>query len=228
MSLLALCSRLVPSKSLLLPSTNASSVGALYATAAKGKGRKRPALSAAQLKEEGIKHLLYPRLVGKPRLNPVGVHRREVNRALRRVVRSAEAHETIHRAWQLHKRQVRETRAQDMTVKFERMKEAMEKLKEVDRKLYDIANARVDPRGLLPDDAEELKQLKGPARKFYLGRVQGLFPREMWIPKDTPSKDGWKYEWTQPPSTSKSSEPSVRLTRIPSIQSADDPLTVVI
>ncbi|KAG9019304.1 hypothetical protein FRB90_004017 [Tulasnella sp. 427] len=175
-----------------------------YATAA-SKGRKRPALSPAQMKDEALKKLLYPRLIGKPRVNPVGVHRREVNRALRRVVRSAEAHETIERAWQLHKRELRESREAELQRKCESMRNAMDKLKEVDRRLYDLAAAKVDPRGILPDDAEEVKQLRGPAQKFHAARVQGLFPREMWIPTDTPKKDGWNYDWTAPPSTSGSS-----------------------
>ncbi|KIO28768.1 hypothetical protein M407DRAFT_176464 [Tulasnella calospora MUT 4182] len=174
-----------------------------YATAA-SKGRKRPALSPAQLKDEALKKLLYPRLIGKPRINPVGLHRREVNRALRRVVRSAEAHETIERAWQLHKRQLRESRETELQRKYESMKNAMDKLKELDTRLYNLAAAKVDPRGILPDDAEEVKHLRGPAQKFHTARVQGLFPREMWMPTDTPKKDGWNYNWTPPPSTASS------------------------
>ncbi|KAG8862804.1 hypothetical protein FRB96_000814 [Tulasnella sp. 330] len=176
------------------------------AAAAASKGRKRPALTPAQLKDEAMKRLLYPRLLGKPRINPTGIHRREVNRALRRVMRSAEAHETIERAWQLHKRQIREERAQDLKLKHDSMKNAMDKLKKLDRRLYDIAVAKVDPRGILPDDAEDLKPLKGPARRFWLSRVQGLFPREMWIPTDTPRKNGWSYEWKAPPSSTGSSK----------------------
>ncbi|KAG8903121.1 hypothetical protein FRB99_003723 [Tulasnella sp. 403] len=171
-----------------------------YATAAKSatKGRKRPALTAGQLKDEAIKRLLYPRIIGKPRINPSGIHGRHVNRALRRVMRSAEAHETIHRAWQLHLRQLRESRDEELRVKYESMKHAMDKLKELDKELYDIATVRMDPRAFLPEDAEELKPLRGVARKFRLSRIQGLFPREMWIPTDTPRKDGWNYEWTSP------------------------------
>ncbi|KAG8950659.1 hypothetical protein FRC04_007284 [Tulasnella sp. 424] len=198
----ALPSSLLSSK--LSQATTTIVPAAGYATAA-SKGRKRPALSPAQIKDEALKKLLYPRIIGKPRINPVGLHRREVNRALRRVVRSAETHETIERAWQLHKRQLRESREAELQRKHESMNNAMAKLKELDRRLYDLATAKIDPRGILADDAEEVKHLRGPAQKFHTARVQGLFPREMWIPTETPRKDGWNYNWTAPPTTASSS-----------------------
>jgi len=94
---------------------------------------------------------------------------------------------------------------EDLKVKYESMTMAMDKLKRLDKNLYDIAAAKVDPRGLLLDDSEELRPLKGPARRFYLSRVQGLFPREMWVPTDTPKKDGWRHQWKAPPSSTKAS-----------------------
>ncbi|KAG8926303.1 hypothetical protein FRC02_008984 [Tulasnella sp. 418] len=168
--------------------------------AAGGKKKGRPAPTATQVKYDTISRMLFPLVFGKGSENPNGVHRWDIHRALRRAVRSAEAHETIERAWQLHKRELRELRQEELRLKYESMKNALDKLQELDPQLYEIATARVDQKGILPDDAAELKTLKGPAKKLYQSRIQGLFPREMKIPVDTPRREGWDYAWKAPQS----------------------------
>lgn len=75
------------------------------------------------------------------------------------------------------------------------MKEAMDVLYELDPRLHAEANKVEDPRVRTPEEVQLLKTLKGQEKKAVESRIRGLFPRELRIPTDTPSRDGWRYEW---------------------------------
>ena len=126
-----------------------------------------------------------------------------IGRRLQRAVPSVQAHETIERAWLLHKRHVRRAREAELRRKFESVRGAMETLRLVAPELYATANKEEDPRARSPAETELLKKLKGPEKKAVEARIRGLFPRELRMPTDTPPKNGWTYDFTpvaQPPS----------------------------
>jgi large subunit ribosomal protein L40 len=75
------------------------------------------------------------------------------------------------------------------------MKNAMNELQKVDNYLYIEANKKEDPKTRTEGDIEALKGLQGTEIRTLDARIRGLFPRELKIPVDTPSKSGWNYEW---------------------------------
>jgi large subunit ribosomal protein L40 len=75
------------------------------------------------------------------------------------------------------------------------MRKAMEELQKVDSRLYMEANKPEDPRARSMTEMELAKTLKGSEVRTLEARIRGLFPRELGIPTDTPSRDGWNYEW---------------------------------
>jgi len=145
-------------------------------------------------KNEIIRRALYPSNI-RNGPSPTGTWRPDVGRRLQRAIPSVQAHDTIERAWFLHRRHVRRTRQAELERKFQCMQKAMEVLREVDPKLYSEANKEEDPRARSKAEAEFSKTLRVPERKALEARVRGLFPRELRIPTDTPPRDGWSYEW---------------------------------
>lgn len=145
-------------------------------------------------KKDIIRRVLYPSNV-KNRSTPIGTWRPDVGRALQRAIPSVQAHDTIERAWLLHKRHLRQRRAAEAERKFACMKAAMDVLATVDQRLYLEANRRDDPRARSAAEMEFVKKAKGPEIRAMEARIQGLFPRELRIPTETPSRTGWKYEW---------------------------------
>ncbi|KAF8963877.1 hypothetical protein BDZ97DRAFT_957223 [Flammula alnicola] len=145
-------------------------------------------------KKEIIRRVLYPSNI-KNRSTPIGTWRPDVGRAIQRAIPSVQAHETIERAWLLHKRHLRKKREAETARKFECMKEAMDVLHEIDPKLYMEANKKDDPRARTPEEMEMMKKLKASEIRAMEARIRGLFPRELRLPTDTPSRGGWKYEW---------------------------------
>ncbi|KAI0673593.1 hypothetical protein C8Q78DRAFT_637195 [Trametes maxima] len=142
-----------------------------------------------------IRRALYPSNI-RNRPSPVGTWRPDVGRRLQRAIPSAQAHETIERAWLLHQRHVRRSRSAELQRKFESVRGAMETLREVAPELYVEANKDEDPRARSAAEMELLKKLKGPEKKAVEARIRGLFPRELRIPTDTPPKNGWVYDFT--------------------------------
>jgi len=151
-------------------------------------------------KREIIRRVLYPSNV-KNRATPIGTWRPDVGRALQRAIPSVQAHETIERAWLLHKRHIRKAREAEAARKFACMKEAMDVLHEVDPRLYMEANRKDDPRARTREEMEAMKTMKVSEIRAMEARIRGLFPRELRIPTDTPSRTGWKYEWNTKKST---------------------------
>lgn len=146
-------------------------------------------------KVEIIRRTLYPTNL-RNRESPTGGWRPTVGRRLQRAIPSVQAHETIERAWFLHKRHVRRARQAELERKFNCMKQAMETLRELDTRLYTEANVEEDPRQRSELELETLKTLKGGAKRAVDSRIRGLFPRELRIPTDTPSRNGWNHDWS--------------------------------
>jgi large subunit ribosomal protein L40 len=79
-----------------------------------------------------------------------------------------------------------------------RMKDAVEELAKVDERLFHWATVPRDPRRLIQPEAEALRGVRGSARKALEARIEGLFPRELRLPTDSPSLNGWNEEWKPP------------------------------
>lgn len=154
---------------------------------------KRPEV-VGDPKKDLIRRALYPSNI-RNRATPVGTWRSDVSRALQRAIPSKQAHETIERAWSLHLRHTRWKRDAELTRKFECMKKAMDELEKLDSRLYMEANKTEDPRAWTPADTERGKNLRGAEKRAHDWRIRGLFPRELRLPTDTPSRNGWDYHW---------------------------------
>lgn len=149
---------------------------------------------------ELIRRVLYPSNV-RNKETPTGTWRPDVAKALRRAIPSKQAHDTIERAWLLHKRHARWKQEEEAERKFECMRRAMEELEKEDPYLFKEANRVEDPRKLSSSELEKLKTLKGAEKKAMMSRLPGLFPRELRLPTDTPPRSGWDYDWKSPSSS---------------------------
>jgi large subunit ribosomal protein L40 len=161
------------------------------ATSVRHAGRKE---ALTDPKKEILRRLLYPANI-RNRPNPVGTWRADVSRVLQRAIPSVQAHETIERAWLLHKRHTRWKRNAELERKFEFMRKAMAELEVVDPRSFAEANRSEDPRARSIAEVELAKTLRGPERRAVEARIRGLFPREMRPPPDTPTPAGWNYDW---------------------------------
>ncbi|KAF7337617.1 hypothetical protein MSAN_02235000 [Mycena sanguinolenta] len=141
-----------------------------------------------------IRRALYPANI-RNRPSPTGTWRPDVRQTIQRAIPSVQAHHTIERAWLLHRRHLRKRREAELTRKFECMRRAMDELKKIDLRLYMEANKVEDPRARSGVEMEMMKQLPALEARAFDARIRGLFPREMKIPADTPSKTGWDYNW---------------------------------
>jgi len=75
------------------------------------------------------------------------------------------------------------------------MKKAMDVLHDLDSALYREANRPVDPRARSQEEMALMKTLKASEIRALESRIRGLFPRELRMPTETPSRTGWNYEW---------------------------------
>ena len=161
------------------------------ATSVRYAGRKE---AVTDPKKEILRRVLYPANI-RNRASPVGTWRPDIRRVLQRAIPSVQAHETIERAWLLHKRHTRWKRNAELERKFECMRKAMAELEVVDPRSFTEANRPEDPRTRSVVEVELAKTLRGPERRAVEARIRGLFPREMRPPPDTPSQTGWNYDW---------------------------------
>ncbi len=164
-------------------STPTYTFAAHYATAKKGKQQQQD-----------------PRLIPmRKAFNPYyRKYRSNLETALHRAIPSVEAHETIHRAWQLYQRHQREQHHLELTGLLDKMRVAVEELKQVDKKLFYWATIPRDPRRTTQPEAEALRGTKRSVRKALEARIEGLFPRELRTPTETPSVRGWDDGWRPP------------------------------
>ena len=152
-------------------------------------------------KRDTIRRALYPSNI-RNTASPTGSWRPDTMRALKKAIPSVEAHETIERAFKLYIRHQRQRRQAELERKYECMRNAMVELEKLDPRLALEANRPEDPRVRTAAETALLTTLRGPEKKSTEGRIRGLFPRELRAPTDTPSKDGWNYDWKGPPSRS--------------------------
>lgn len=143
---------------------------------------------------ELIRRALYPSNI-RNKETPTGTWRPDVAKALRVAIPSKQAHDTVERAWLLHERHSRWRRNAEAERKFSCLRRAMEELEKIDPALFKEANRVEDPRARTSAEIELLKSSKGAEKKKLDSRLPGLFPREMRLPTDTPSRSGWNYDW---------------------------------
>ncbi|TFK41918.1 hypothetical protein BDQ12DRAFT_703389 [Crucibulum laeve] len=153
----------------------------------------KPESQGGDPRREVIRRVLYPSQL-RNRPTPVGTWRSDVGRAIQHAIPSKQAHQTIERAWLLHQRHVRKQRDTELRRKFECMKKAMDELEKIDTRLYLEANRQEDPRARSRTEVDLIKTLKTSEVRVLEARIRGLFPRELKIPTDTPSRTGWNYE----------------------------------
>ena len=153
-----------------------------------------PSESSSDPKRDIIRRVLFPSNI-RNRSTPIGTWRPDVGRAIQRAIPSVQAHDTIERAWLLYKRHLRKKREAETARKFECMKKAMDVLHDIDPRLYMEANRSEDPRARSVAEMAMGKTMKASELRAMEARIRGLFPRELRIPTETPSRTGWKYEW---------------------------------
>ena len=153
-----------------------------------------PTESSSDPKRDIIRRVLFPSNI-RNRPTPIGTWRPDVGHAIQRAIPSVQAHDTIERAWLLYKRHLRKEREAETARKFECMKKAMDVLHEIDPRLYMEANKSEDPRARTDAEITMKKTMKASEMRAMEARIRGLFPRELRIPTETPSRTGWKYEW---------------------------------
>ncbi|GAA6056874.1 hypothetical protein JCM3770_005121 [Rhodotorula araucariae] len=105
--------------------------------------------------------------------------------ALRRVIPSAEAHETITRAWQLHQRHRREAHAAELARKYAAMRSAVALLEQTDTRLW-----RQAVEGKKFQNVDQAHRTNA--------RLEGLYPREMRVPTELPGAQVWDHDWKAP------------------------------
>ncbi|THV06571.1 hypothetical protein K435DRAFT_743693 [Dendrothele bispora CBS 962.96] len=145
-------------------------------------------------KKDAIRQALYPANM-RNRPTPTGTWRPDVGRAIQHAIPSVQAHNTIERAWLLHRRHIRKRREAELARKFDCMKKAMDELANIDGHLYYEANRPENPRARSVVEQQMTKGLKASEAKTLDARIRGLFPRELRMPTDTPSKTGWNYHY---------------------------------
>ncbi|KAH7915706.1 hypothetical protein BJ138DRAFT_1076763 [Hygrophoropsis aurantiaca] len=180
------------SSSLLVPSSSKLCLR-LSQTSVRYAGRKAET-TGGDPKKEILRRVLYPSNI-RSGPSPTGTWRPDVARALQRAIPSAQAHETIERAWLLHQRHLRKKRDAELARKFECMRKAMEELEQIDPRLFKEANRQEDPRARSEAEVAALKDASEPEKKAIESRVRGLFPRELRVPADTPPTNGWAHDW---------------------------------
>ena len=122
--------------------------------------------------------------------------------------RAKETHETITRAHLVSKRMERESRERALRAKEASLKRACDALRAISesssdrsvKRLYEAAMYQPDVRNKNSaspaPEVEEGKKLSLAERKYYDARIEGVFPREMKVPRDTwPNGERWDYGW---------------------------------
>lgn len=105
--------------------------------------------------------------------------------ALAKVVPSLEAHQTIERAWALHKRHEREAHAAELARKYSSMRAAIDLLEETDAGLWDKSVG-----GKKFQNVDQTQAVNA--------RLDGLVPREMRVPMEQGGTALWDKDWKSP------------------------------
>jgi large subunit ribosomal protein L40 len=143
-----------------------------------------------------IRKTLYPVGGVDTGSSPTGTYHADHQARLAHVLGSnPEVHETIERAWKTHQRQVRESRKSALEAKHAEMVRACEALKQCDERLYAQAMVKPDIRkssssAPLDPQPEGGKTSLAEKRKK-AARIEGLFPREWPVARETWGKERW-------------------------------------
>lgn len=196
-----------------LASSSRARIAAPTLRAARGMAAFNPHTAAVtDPRLDAIRSVLYPVDSVAPPGNssPIGARRYEYEQRLRKVIPNKEAHETVERAWQLFRREKREKKQRELTAKFRAMEEACDELDaltggesgkgEVPRAVYMRAMQRMAHGPAAYQAAlQGIKQgkKKTAESRFLEARIEGLVPREAWVPVDSKGT-GWKYDWVRP------------------------------
>ncbi|KAM0746775.1 hypothetical protein T439DRAFT_318553 [Meredithblackwellia eburnea MCA 4105] len=105
--------------------------------------------------------------------------------ALEKVVPSLEVHETITRAWQLHRRSQRSAHSLELARKYESMRKAIDLLEKTDKGLWEMA-------------VEGKKFQNVAQRDVGNERLDGIWPRELRVPMEKGAEVAWDEEWKAP------------------------------
>lgn len=153
---------------------------------------------------EIIRRALYPSDAFQPKsAAPTGSYHPNHAKRLQYLVPEAEVYETIDRAWQLHQRQLRDSQKRSLSAKYQAMQEACDQLDKLTeegadgawpRTMYARAMAKPTMRG---SSAGETGKKATSESRWLSARIDGLIPREAWVPTETRGK-GWNYEWKRP------------------------------
>lgn len=168
-----------------------------------------PHLAApADTRTETIRRTLYPADAHSPNsASPTGSHHPDHSQRLAHLIPDPEVYETIDRAWKLHQRIKRDEGQRSLGVKLRAMQDACDELERMTkegeggltRAVYDRAMSRPSLRGEkveIPTGTTGARK-ETPESRFAAARIDGLVPREMWVPTETRGK-GWKYDWARP------------------------------
>jgi len=173
---------------------------------ARGAAGNPHLMAPADMKLDVIKAALYPSdSVAPTSASPVGARHPNYQARIEAVLPSAEAYETIERAWGLFRRRVREQREAVLSAKFDAMKDACDELEAVAKRqnndyIYDRAMTRMAHASAAYQAAKQgiaQGKRKTAESKFIEARPFGMVPREQWVPVETRGQ-GWKYDWERP------------------------------
>jgi large subunit ribosomal protein L40 len=172
---------------------------------ARGAAGNPHLIAPADTKLDVIKSALYPPdSVAPTSASPIGARHANSAARLAAALPSAEAYETIERAWALFRRRARDARESALRARFESMRDACDELEAVSAAaksgLYDRAMVRMAHSAAANAAAQQgiaQGKKKTPESRFAEARPEGIVPREAWVPVETRGV-GWKYEWERP------------------------------
>ena len=160
---------------------------------------------------EIIRRSLYPTDSYDPKSSsPTGAYHPQHYQRVSSVIHSPEVYETIERAFKLFQRRNRESKRLELISKYNAMESACDELDQItripngneqgegeggmyDRMVYDKAMLRPNPYKL----ERMIGRRATPESRWKEARLDGLIPREIWIPTETRGK-GWDYDWKRP------------------------------
>ena len=166
-------------------------------------------------KMQHFRQILYPADSHLPKSSaPSGAHHPDHLARLQVLIPNPEVHETVERAFKLLQRHKRTTRSFALRQQFKAMESACDELAGIttplksgqelkegesgryDREIYVKAVKRPDPY-LAP---KPYGRRISPEQRWKEARIEGLVPRETWVPTETRGK-GWNYDWQRPASS---------------------------
>jgi large subunit ribosomal protein L40 len=157
-------------------------------------------------KSELLRNVLYPANAHSPRSSsPTGAYHPQVLERVHSILQSPEVHETIERAFHHYKRSTRLRRQAVLKVKYDSMVHACDELNRLTKSVEAGGEGKwgreVYDKAVRAPDLYAAEKVQGRAQTPYSrwkeGRLDGLIPRESWVPVESRGK-GWNYEWKQP------------------------------